>query len=239
MQNTYNSLIERHALRPIKSIEDLEQALEVATEMYDSLSSLSADETDYLDVLSDLIAKFEKVHYSRKGSFTPIENVKYLFEVNGLRQADLAKIINVPSGRASEIWHGLRDLSKTHVALLAERFAVNAALFLPKVEKQAKATDPFVEAQKTYQRVYAVKTKVDQIMSRLNSDERKLIIEALTATTLPYVQPSQLSKIQLNYHGPVMPPAEPWNVVDMLTSGVKEATNEETTVADDKDKRRS
>lgn len=238
MQNTYNSLIERHALRPIKSLEDLEQALEVATEMYDSLSSLSADETDYLDVLSDLIAKFEKAHYSRKGSFTPIENVKYLFEVNGLKQADLAKIINVPSGRASEIWHGLRDLSKTHVSLLAERFAVNAALFLPKVEKPAKVTDPFVEAQKTYLRVYSVKTKVDQIMSRLNSDERKLIIAALTATPLPYMQPSQPPKIQLNFYGPLMPPAAPWNVVDMLTSGVKEATNEETMVADDKDKRR-
>lgn len=134
---TYFDLIKRLPLRPLRSETDLDEAITVSTELYERLCDLSQEEQDYLEVLGTLIGIYEKEHHSRKDSFSPIENVKYLFEANDLRQADFGKLVGLPSGRASEIWNGKRDLSKAHVLALAEHFCVSSDLFLSK----EKATD--------------------------------------------------------------------------------------------------
>ncbi len=136
---TYMGLIKRLPLRPLKSEFDLDDAIEVSTELYERLGSLNQEEQDYLNVLGTLIGIYEKEHHSVKIEFSPIENVKYLFEMNGLKQADFGRLVGLPSGRASEIWNEKRDLSKAHILALAEHFSVSADLFLSKEKATNKS----------------------------------------------------------------------------------------------------
>lgn len=174
MASKYKSLTERLPLRPIKSEKELDAAVAVAGELYLKINSLDNDEEDYLDVLSTLIAQYEKVHHARESNFTPIENVKYLFEVNQLKQSDFGKLLSLPSGRASEIWNGHRDLTKTHIAILAERFCVNAALFLPKVvvpNLEPKSPDTKI-ATKAF-------AKIKKTLEPLEPEQRRIVLESL------------------------------------------------------------
>lgn len=174
MVSKYKALTERLPLRPIKSEEELDAALAVASELYLKINSLNTDEEDYLDVLSTLIAQYEKVHHARDSNFTPIEHVKYLFEVNQLKQSDFGKLLSLPSGRASEIWNGHRDLTKTHIAILAERFCVNAALFLPKV------VVPTIETKNPDKKVASkVFSKIKKALDPLEPEQRQMVLESL------------------------------------------------------------
>jgi HTH-type transcriptional regulator/antitoxin HigA len=174
MPSKYKALTDRHPLRPIKTEEELDGALEVARELYLNLNSLNDDEEDYLDVLSTLITQYEKVHHTREGNFTPIENVKYLFEMNNLKQSDFGKLLSLPSGRASEIWNGHRDLTKTHIAILAERFCVNATLFLPKV------VVPILATQNLDTKIAnKVLSKIKKALEPLEPEQRHIVLESL------------------------------------------------------------
>jgi antitoxin component HigA of HigAB toxin-antitoxin module len=134
----YKKLIARCALRPLKSEEDLDIALEVAEALFLRVSSLDEDEADYLKVLSDLIGAYEDVHYPIEGDSTPAEILSWLMEVNDMKQVDLAKLLGVTSGRASEIANGVRDLSKAQILMVSQRFNVRADMFLSKEPKAAR-----------------------------------------------------------------------------------------------------
>jgi HTH-type transcriptional regulator / antitoxin HigA len=142
----YKKLIDRCALRPLRSEGDLDVALEVAESLYLRLESLIEEESDYLEVLSDLIGQYEAVHYPADySSITPASMLRWLMEVNGMKQVDLAKVLGVSSGRASEIANGVRDMSKAQILLLAERFNVRADTFLV---KNKKAASPVTKSKK-------------------------------------------------------------------------------------------
>lgn len=130
----YRALNERFQLRRIRSDSELDAAHAVAGELFLRLDLLDQDESDYLDVLSTLIKNYEsKAHPLPNDPVTPCEMLGYLMEVNGLRQVDLAGILGVSSGRASELVNGNRELSKAQISILSERFHVAANLFLPRV----------------------------------------------------------------------------------------------------------
>jgi HTH-type transcriptional regulator/antitoxin HigA len=130
----YKALIERFPLRRIRSDSELDSAHVVAEELFLRLDYLDQDESDYLDVLSSLIKNYESKDHPLPGKpVSPCEMLKYLMEINGIKQVDLAKILGVSSGRASELVDGTRELSKAQISILSERFHVSANLFLAKV----------------------------------------------------------------------------------------------------------
>jgi antitoxin component HigA of HigAB toxin-antitoxin module len=55
----YSRLIKRFPLRPIRDDKQNEQAAEICNMLIDRGDSLSQAERDYLEVLTDLIAKYE------------------------------------------------------------------------------------------------------------------------------------------------------------------------------------
>jgi HTH-type transcriptional regulator / antitoxin HigA len=130
----YKLLIDRCALRPLASEEDLDAALKVSQELFERLNSLEEEEKDYLKVLGSLIEAYESVHHKLddEPEGTPAEMLRWLMEVNGLKQADLCRLIGVTSGRASEIANGVRDMSKRQIMILAEHFHVTPGMFLSK-----------------------------------------------------------------------------------------------------------
>lgn len=77
-QERYLELLARFPLRPVRTEAELDAATEVIHELIDQ-NERSAAENDYLDVLSDLIEKYEEVHYPVV-DVSDGEMLKYLME---------------------------------------------------------------------------------------------------------------------------------------------------------------
>jgi HTH-type transcriptional regulator/antitoxin HigA len=124
----YQALIARFPLRPIRD----EETLSAATVMVDELSSrddLSPEETDYLEVLSDQIMRYEDEHHAIPDA-SPADVLQYLMDARGLTGAALAAETGLPRSLISEVLNGTRGLSKARIATLADFFGVSAESFL-------------------------------------------------------------------------------------------------------------
>lgn len=128
----YEQLIKRFPLRPIRNDELNDRASEICDSLTDRLDILTPAERDYLEVLSDLIAKYESRWKDEVSTMNPIELVQYLMEQNGLAQKDLLTEFGSPS-RVSEFLKGERSLSLEQSKKLAVRFKLNIASFVGKV----------------------------------------------------------------------------------------------------------
>jgi HTH-type transcriptional regulator/antitoxin HigA len=87
----------------------------------------TAEENRLAELLTLLIEDFEDKRYSLPPA-NPLDIVRHLMDANGLRQADLLDVFGTASV-ASEVLHGKRDLSKSHIQKLSQRFHVSPALF--------------------------------------------------------------------------------------------------------------
>ena len=66
--NEYFELVRRFPLRPIRSERELDNAIAVIDDLIARLAR-SAEADDYLDVLSDLVEKYESEHHrTRRGA---------------------------------------------------------------------------------------------------------------------------------------------------------------------------
>jgi HTH-type transcriptional regulator/antitoxin HigA len=126
-RDPYLELIRRFPLRPIRSEDELDRAIEVVDELIDR-DDLDQSEKDYLDVLSDLIERYEsEVH--------PIEPVSdaeilaHLIEAKGITQAKLARETRIAESTISEVLVGKRILNRFQIGRLARFFNVGPMVF--------------------------------------------------------------------------------------------------------------
>jgi HTH-type transcriptional regulator / antitoxin HigA len=127
MPAIYAELVALFPLRPLHDKVDYDNALEVAEALVGSID-LSEDQADYLDVLADIIQKYESSHYAVGGRDTSLNVLKRMLREQGLSGSDLGRILgNRPLGGA--ILRGERNLSKAHIRILAEHFKVSTDLF--------------------------------------------------------------------------------------------------------------
>lgn len=126
-RDTYMELVRRFPLKTIKNDHEHEDATEIISELLGR--DLDSGAGDYLDALLVLVNKYEDEHHAIDETMTPREGLMYLMEANGLNQADIGRIIGSESA-VSMFFKGDRDLSKAQIKKLAERFKVDAALFL-------------------------------------------------------------------------------------------------------------
>jgi HTH-type transcriptional regulator/antitoxin HigA len=124
----YLQLIARLPLRPIRTEADLDAAAGVIDELIDR-DDLSAAESDYLDVLGDLVEKYEDEHvempYVSDGAM-----LRTLVEEKGVRQADVVRGTGISKTVLSLVLSGKRDLTREHIAALSRYFDVDPAVFL-------------------------------------------------------------------------------------------------------------
>ncbi|MBP6743653.1 hypothetical protein KA344_00400 [bacterium] len=129
----YKKLIDRLPLIPIKDDAHLDAAHCMAQSLIALKNKLSTEEEGYLEVLLNEIVRYEDKHHRIDLSdVSPLDVLISFMEDHDLKQVDLCRIIGCSSGVASEIIGGKRELSKGQVVLLAERFKVSPAVFLPK-----------------------------------------------------------------------------------------------------------
>ena len=129
LPKTYEGLCRFHLPRPIHDKVELDNA----TELIDALAGhdLNAEQEDYLDLLSGLVADYEESTASlRMKKLSPVEALKYLLQENGLNASQMAVLLGVDRSLGAKIVRGERKLTAEHISKLTKRFAVQAELFL-------------------------------------------------------------------------------------------------------------
>lgn len=137
-KKVYEKLIKRFPLRPIRDDTQNEQAAEICDMLIDRGDSLSQAERDYLEVLTDLISKYESKWDDECVDMSPRDLIQYLMKQNDLAQKDLVPEFGSPS-RVSEFLNGERRLSLEQAKRLAERFRLNIAALIDKIDSSASA----------------------------------------------------------------------------------------------------
>jgi HTH-type transcriptional regulator / antitoxin HigA len=131
VDDAYMELVREFPLVPLRDKSELEEAVTVMKRLVYRRSTLSSGEADYLTVLGDLIAQYEKRLPRLAEGMTPQEALVFLMETNGLAQTDLVEYVGYKSN-LSAFLSGNRGLSKRAACRLGEYFKVSPALFLPK-----------------------------------------------------------------------------------------------------------
>lgn len=136
-QDDYLELVKRLPLRPFRTAGEYD----AAAELLDTLvlrSDLSDGQKDYMEALSIFIEDYDRRQnvFDTSGR-TPVDMLKHLMEANDMNVTDLGNLLG-SKGIASEVLHGKRALSKSHIFKLAERFSVDPGLFLEKPRRTAR-----------------------------------------------------------------------------------------------------
>src|SRR5665213_2346724 len=126
-QDVYLELVQRVPLRPIRSEDELDRAIGMVDELIDQ-DERGADERDYLDVLSDLIERYEAEAHPIPAA-SDAEILAHLIEIKGVSQAEVARETALAESTLSEVLAGKRKLNRTHIGRLARYFNVGPAAF--------------------------------------------------------------------------------------------------------------
>jgi HTH-type transcriptional regulator/antitoxin HigA len=126
---SYMKLIRRFPLRAIRTDEELAVAHTVLDELL--RQELDADAQDYLDVLTDLVEKYEReVHPIPDASEADV--LQFLMESHQLTQSELARKTGIAQSTVSAVLNGARSLTREHISKLARFFNVSPVVFLPR-----------------------------------------------------------------------------------------------------------
>src|SRR5579871_6021437 len=119
---TYLRLIRRFPLRPIRSERELDDALAVIDSLLDA-GTPDAASRDYLDVLSDLVERFEDEHVPMP-AVSDADMLRHLMEAKVVAQARVAREVGIAESTVSEVLAGRRRLTRAHIGKLASYFGV-------------------------------------------------------------------------------------------------------------------
>ncbi len=124
----YIVLIQEFPLRPLRSDRELDRAVAMIDRLL-ARGGLARDEEDYLDVLSDLIARYEDEHYPIE-PISGLDALRHLVESSGKTQATVAAGAGLPESTLSEILLGRRRLNTRRIGILARYFRLDPGLSL-------------------------------------------------------------------------------------------------------------
>jgi HTH-type transcriptional regulator / antitoxin HigA len=124
----YLELIRRFPLRPLRSDADLDGAIAVVNSLIDQ-QERSRDEEDYLEVLSDLVEKYETEHHPMP-PVSDADMLRHLIEARETTQSAVAAETGIAVSTISEILAGKRGLNRRHIEALSRYFHVEPTVFL-------------------------------------------------------------------------------------------------------------
>lgn len=126
-QETYLDLIRTFPLRPIKSEDELDEAIAALDALVDK-DVLETAEADYLAVLSDLVERYEEdVHAMVPAS--DAEMLRHLLESKGATQVEVACDTGIIASTISAVLAGKRHLTREHIGKLSRYFNVSPSVF--------------------------------------------------------------------------------------------------------------
>ena len=126
----YMELIHQLPLRPIRNDKELDRAIAVIDALLDR-EKLTLAEQDYLDVLGNLVERYENAHDPINGdNLTEGQMLRFLIDQKDVTQADTARATGIGESRISEVLSGKRQLTRAQIEKLAAYFHVSPAVFL-------------------------------------------------------------------------------------------------------------
>jgi HTH-type transcriptional regulator/antitoxin HigA len=128
MPDSYFALVKKFPLTHIRDRRHLSQAVEVVDELLQR--KLDRGSQEYLDALSDLMARFEEEHpFIPDASESDV--LRELWRSSGHTQVQLAKLVGIAQSTLSAILGGEREMTKSHMVALGRFFNVPPSVFLP------------------------------------------------------------------------------------------------------------
>src|SRR3954466_9858712 len=118
----YWELIRRFPLRPIRSDAELDRAVAVIHSLIDQ-DQLDADEDDYLDVLGDLVQRYEKAHHPLP-PVSVADMLRHRLESREVTPAVVAAETGIAEATIAEVLAGRRGLSRDEIGALSGYFHV-------------------------------------------------------------------------------------------------------------------
>lgn len=103
-----------------------------AVGMLDALAGfeMNRDQEDYFEAIATFVEKYEaERRAASERDLTPVELLQSLLDEHGMSESDLGRLLGDRS-LGHRILTGERELSKTHIRILAEHFALNPASLL-------------------------------------------------------------------------------------------------------------
>jgi len=127
LESEYKLLIESGAPRVIRTKEQHRRYLAAANKIVDKGETASAAETEYLALLSLLIASYESQRFKQKTN--PADRLRELLRAHNIKPVALCDVFG-SRGTVYEVLSGKRTISKRAAKLLAEMFSVPVEVFI-------------------------------------------------------------------------------------------------------------
>ena len=128
MPKRFDDLVRMYPPRAIHDRVEYDNAQEII-DRFTSVPQLKKGQQEYLETITILFAAYEQQHEPIKtGDISGLDALKYLMEQNQMTASDLGRLLGDRS-LGSRILRGERELGKTHIRTLCERFKVSADLF--------------------------------------------------------------------------------------------------------------
>jgi HTH-type transcriptional regulator/antitoxin HigA len=126
----YIKLIRKFPLRPIRSDEELDRAIAMVDSLGSRIEDLASDERDYLDILADLVEKYETERYPEP-EVDPLTMLRELIVIRGVTQADVSRETGIAETMLSGILKGKRPMGRKTIDTLSRYFHVDPGVFFP------------------------------------------------------------------------------------------------------------
>ena len=130
LPSRFDELVRFMPPRAIGDEIEYENTLEVIDRLM-GLGKLTKGQSVYLETLVQLVQAYEAVHHAIDTSdLSGLDSLKHLLRENGMKGADLARLLGVHASMGAKILRGERALTVDHLRKLAARFKVSAQLFM-------------------------------------------------------------------------------------------------------------
>lgn len=125
---SYGELVGLFMVRPLHDEADYRNALALLDAM--AGYEMNPDQADYFEAVATFVEKYEAEHHPiNDQNLTVVELLRHLLEEHGMGESDLGRLLGDRS-LGHRILTGQRELSKTHIHILADHFALSPAVFL-------------------------------------------------------------------------------------------------------------
>ena len=125
----YLKLIRKFPLHPIRTEKELERAIAVVDSLVVRMDELALEEQDYLEILSDVVEKYESEIYPEPVVPAHVM-LRELIAFRGATQAEVARATGIGESVLSELVRGKRTMGRKTLVTLARYFKVDPGLFL-------------------------------------------------------------------------------------------------------------
>jgi HTH-type transcriptional regulator/antitoxin HigA len=127
--SSYLALAAAYPIHPIRSDEDLDEAIAVLDRLLSRRKALDSQEQDYRDSLSHEIERYEAAAVPMPAVSAPAM-LKHLIESRDVTLSEVADAVGIVVSTLTSILTGKRRLNLGHIAKLAPYFGVEPGEFL-------------------------------------------------------------------------------------------------------------